>query len=110
MMEGKRPGVFAIFLVVILLFVVGFLLGVAELIEADSWVNGTNYIAPNTSWSDNIKLNGTVSGIMSYSQRFEGNGIGYLNRTMKSNVSLPANKIGILQGPNCVLVTQGGSI
>jgi hypothetical protein len=62
-----------------------FVLGASELILSDSWVNGSGYISPNTSWSDNIKLNGTISGIYEHHQRLDGNGYNYINRSMNGN-------------------------
>lgn len=52
-----NPMIIGIFFV----FVLGMMFGSIQLLTADSWVNGSDYIYPNTSWSDNILVNGTAN-------------------------------------------------
>lgn len=73
-----------------LLFMVGammvaFILGVEEFINADTWVNGTNYIYPNSSYSNNVHFTGNTSGIYVHNLRLDGNGYNHVNRSMKGN-------------------------
>ena len=71
-------------LIIIGATLMGFVFGITQLITADSWVNGTGYIYPNSSWSDNIKLNGSVRGTFGYYPRFDNDGTTWLNRTMNN--------------------------
>ena len=62
-----------------------FILGVSEFLVADSWVNGTKYIYPNSTYSDNIMVFGNSSGSYVHDVRLEGNSFGRMNRSMSSN-------------------------
>jgi len=47
-------GIFAAF------FLLGFLVGTTELLTADTWVNGSDYLYPNDSYSQNVTIYGNL--------------------------------------------------
>ena len=57
---GKKRSKKNILLWGMLFMSIGFLLGAEEFIYGDSWVNGTGYIYPNSSFSDNVNITGTL--------------------------------------------------
>lgn len=52
------------FIIIIFLLFIGFIFGTTQLLQADSWINGTSYIYPNGSWNNNVNVSGnfTVDG------------------------------------------------
>ena len=80
-----------------------FLLGIADYSFSDSWVNGTNYIYPNSSWSKNVNVTGnfTVQGQNvclqngTYCPASSSSSGGWYNNSLITNTSL-----NVLIGPS----------
>ena len=37
---------------------IGFIMGAEELVRSDTWINGSNYLYPNSSYSNNVNITG----------------------------------------------------
>jgi len=93
---------FPLLVVFAIIFVGGFIAGVAPFILSTSWINGSTFIYPNESWSVNVNITGdlTVQGIT-----YTGNQYGPLWSNGTNTKSLMVAPMGEMSMSNNSVVT-----
>lgn len=110
-------------ILLILLFIffsLGFIAGISDLFSADSWVNQSNAIVPNASWSENVNITGELTvggqqvcladGTNCPVSTYQFSAAGWTNTTTVTSTLLEVNVSGNLYLPGNVTASIGGSL